>query len=157
VHLAVGDVEDAVRMCAEAIELGVFAQAIRPPTVASGTSRLRLAAMASHTVDDMHAAARGLARAARAVGLDPERIGCPETLVAPVASRDDDYDPFDAEFGDDFEVARITALDLRSASPPPRAVFDGELDSLAGARDDAAGEAQAPEPPFDIERDARAA
>ena len=51
VPLIVGDERDAMRLCQEALERGVFAQAIRPPTVPAGTSRLRLAAMASHTAD----------------------------------------------------------------------------------------------------------
>ena len=39
----------AVRASERALEMGVFAQAIRPPTVPADTSRLRLAVMASHT------------------------------------------------------------------------------------------------------------
>ena len=49
VPLIVGDERDALRLCQAALERGVFAQAIRPPTVPAGTSRLRLAVMASHT------------------------------------------------------------------------------------------------------------
>jgi glycine C-acetyltransferase/8-amino-7-oxononanoate synthase len=41
----------------------VFAQAIRPPTVPAGTSRLRLAVMASHTKSELRDAARVLAEA----------------------------------------------------------------------------------------------
>ena len=41
VPLIVGDERAAMRLCQEAIERGVFAQAIRPPTVPAGTSRLR--------------------------------------------------------------------------------------------------------------------
>ena len=64
VPLIVGDAELAMRICELAIEQGVFAQAIRPPTVPAGTSRLRLAVMASHTQD--RAARRGAgARRAR--------------------------------------------------------------------------------------------
>jgi hypothetical protein len=58
-------------MCERAIERGVFAQAIRPPTVPDGTSRLRLAVMASHTPGELRKAARVLVRAAEEAGLAP--------------------------------------------------------------------------------------
>jgi glycine C-acetyltransferase/8-amino-7-oxononanoate synthase len=78
VPLVVGGERDAMRLCQAAIEQGVFAQAIRPPTVAPGSSRLRLAAMASHTASDMRMAAGVLAKAARKLGLDPSELGTPE-------------------------------------------------------------------------------
>jgi len=65
VPLLIGDARAAVAACDEALGAGVFAQAIRPPTVAEGTSRLRLAVMASHTKAELRAAARTLAGAAR--------------------------------------------------------------------------------------------
>jgi glycine C-acetyltransferase/8-amino-7-oxononanoate synthase len=70
VPLVVGDPKLAVRMCEAAIERGVFAQAIRPPTVPSGTSRLRMTVMASHTPSDLARAAEALAQAAKVVGLE---------------------------------------------------------------------------------------
>jgi glycine C-acetyltransferase/8-amino-7-oxononanoate synthase len=73
VPLIVGEARDAMRLCELAIERGVFAQAIRPPTVAAGTSRLRLATMASHTASDLRMAAGVLGAAARELGLDGER------------------------------------------------------------------------------------
>jgi 8-amino-7-oxononanoate synthase len=75
VPLVVGEERDAMRMCAAALSKGVFAQAIRPPTVPAGTSRLRLAAMASHTPMELRQAARTLGEAARDVGLDPAAMG----------------------------------------------------------------------------------
>ncbi|HEY1450505.1 MAG TPA: 8-amino-7-oxononanoate synthase [Solirubrobacteraceae bacterium] len=77
VPLIVGDERETLGLCQAALEQGVFAQAIRPPTVAAGTSRLRLAAMASHTASDMRLAAGVLAAAARKLGLDPAEIGSP--------------------------------------------------------------------------------
>jgi 8-amino-7-oxononanoate synthase len=57
VPLIVGDAGAAVAACDRALERGVFTQAIRPPTVPAGTSRLRLAVMASHTKSELREAA----------------------------------------------------------------------------------------------------
>ena len=67
----------AMALCQAAIERGVFAQAIRPPTVPPATSRLRLTAMATHTPQQMSAVARALREAALEVGLDPALVGEP--------------------------------------------------------------------------------
>jgi 8-amino-7-oxononanoate synthase len=91
VPIVVGDPEQAMRMCELALEDGVFAQAIRPPTVPEGTSRLRLAVMGAHTREELRDAARTLARAARRAGLRPG-AGVPA-----VAAHDGPGRPFDAE------------------------------------------------------------
>jgi glycine C-acetyltransferase/8-amino-7-oxononanoate synthase len=72
VPLIVGDAAMAMRICEAALEGGVFAQAIRPPTVPEGTSRLRLAVMASHTKGELREAARVLGRAALQAGFRPD-------------------------------------------------------------------------------------
>ena len=68
VPLVLGDAGRAMAVCERALERGVFAQAIRPPTVTEGTSRLRLAAMASHNTAELEWAAAQLAAAAREQG-----------------------------------------------------------------------------------------
>jgi 8-amino-7-oxononanoate synthase len=74
VPLIVGEEDMAMRLCQQAIERGVFAQAIRPPTVPEGSSRLRLTAMASHTPAELRMAAGVFGAAAREIGLDPAAI-----------------------------------------------------------------------------------
>jgi 8-amino-7-oxononanoate synthase len=69
IPLVVGDAEATVAVSAAALARGVFVQAIRPPTVASGSSRLRLATMASHTASELGQAAAAIAGAARDVGV----------------------------------------------------------------------------------------
>jgi 7-keto-8-aminopelargonate synthetase-like enzyme len=49
--LIIGDAARCMRVSEELLKLGVFAQAIRPPTVPPGTSRLRITIMATHTPD----------------------------------------------------------------------------------------------------------
>ena len=61
--LVIGDAADALAVTERALEQGVFAQAIRPPTVPEGTSRLRLTVMASHTKAELREAAKTLASA----------------------------------------------------------------------------------------------
>jgi 8-amino-7-oxononanoate synthase len=63
IPLVVGSPEDAVAASERSLESGVFAQAIRPPSVPAGGSRLRLAVMASHTRSELREAASVLARA----------------------------------------------------------------------------------------------
>ena len=63
VPLILGEADAAVAASERALERGVFAQAIRPPTVPEGSSRLRLAVMASHTKSELRDAARVLAAA----------------------------------------------------------------------------------------------
>ncbi len=71
VPLVIGAPELALKMSQEALERGVFAQAIRPPTVPDGMSRIRCAVMASHKPDELADAARVLQKAAIAVGFAP--------------------------------------------------------------------------------------
>jgi 8-amino-7-oxononanoate synthase len=71
VPLVVGDAGLAARVCEAALERGVMAEALRPPTVAAGTSRVRLSVLASHTKDELRDAAQVLGRAALQVGFRP--------------------------------------------------------------------------------------
>ncbi len=82
VPLLVGDERTALALCQGALERGVFAQAIRPPSVPAGTSRLRLTAMASHTPAELRRAARVLGEVARKQGLDPAKLGAPAQRAA---------------------------------------------------------------------------
>jgi 7-keto-8-aminopelargonate synthetase-like enzyme len=52
-------------ICERLLAAGVFAQAIRPPTVPPGTCRLRLTEMATHRVDDLRRAAQLIGAAIR--------------------------------------------------------------------------------------------
>jgi 8-amino-7-oxononanoate synthase len=59
VPVIVGEDRAALELCARLLEQGVFAQAIRPPSVPERTARLRLTPMSSHTqeqVDEVIAA-----------------------------------------------------------------------------------------------------
>ena len=70
VPVVVGGASLAVTLCERALEGGVFAQAIRPPTVPDGSSRLRLTVMANHGTDELR-------RAARVIGLAAAELGIP--------------------------------------------------------------------------------
>lgn len=69
IPVMVGDARRAVALCERVLDGGVFAQAIRPPTVPDGTSRLRLTVMANHRADELEGAARVIGRAARELGI----------------------------------------------------------------------------------------
>jgi 8-amino-7-oxononanoate synthase len=69
--IVVGESRRAIRICEAALERGVFAQTVRPPAVAPGWSRVRLAVMASHRSEELRVAARILGQVARAAGFKP--------------------------------------------------------------------------------------
>ena len=71
VPLVVGDAELALRIVDHALELGVFAEAVRPPSIPDGTARVRLSAMASHTRAELRGAATAMGRAALRAGFRP--------------------------------------------------------------------------------------
>ncbi len=83
VPLVIGEADDAMALCERLLEEGIFAQAIRPPTVPPGTCRLRLTVMATHRVGDLRHAARQIAAAARDLGLGPAAEAGPTVTVAP--------------------------------------------------------------------------
>ena len=78
VPIVIGHAGDAVTASERALERGIFAQAIRPPTVPEGTSRLRLSVMASHTATELRDAARVLAAAVPAVSRPPADVPAPQ-------------------------------------------------------------------------------
>ena len=86
VPLVIGEAEDAMALSERLLAEGVFAQAIRPPTVPPGTCRLRLTTMATHRIADLRHAARLIGRAARDLG-----------LLAPVTGPAEPADPALAE------------------------------------------------------------
>ena len=117
-----------MRVCELALERGVFAQAIRPPTVPDGSSRLRLAVMASHGKGELRDAARTLAQAVAAPVCAP-RISQPP-VTAPPAAEPLEAEPEPAAHWDEQRPpvrARASRPSDDDAPPPPRnRPFDGE-------------------------------
>jgi glycine C-acetyltransferase/8-amino-7-oxononanoate synthase len=100
VPLLVGEESAALALCQGALEQGVFAQAIRPPSVPAGTSRLRLTAMASHTEAELREAACVLGTVARELGLDPAAISEQAAPKAPRQTQAESGVPSGNERGD---------------------------------------------------------
>ena len=130
--LVVGQASAAVQAAEMALDEGVYAQAIRPPTVPPMTSRLRLAVMASHRVEELRRAARVLARATREAGPIAEQLEDPELEY----ELDEPHPYFE---GDEFGVAAPlqAGADLfdfeHDERPRARGVFDFEADRRLAA------------------------
>jgi glycine C-acetyltransferase/8-amino-7-oxononanoate synthase len=126
VPLIVGDEHAALSMCEALLQRGVFAQAIRPPTVAAGTSRLRLAVMASHTAEELRDAAGTLAEAARELRLDLTSRGAPaaEPQNLPASGRED------TERRPPAFARPIAPMTPSASARATSAPFDGERDVL---------------------------
>ena len=116
VPLVVGEADAAVTACEKALGQGVFAQAIRPPTVPEGSSRLRLTVMASHTKSELGDAAKKLAAAVRPAIRQTE--AAPERRLLPRQRLNVPYrDPAERE-----RAARERAA--RKAAPSESALVD---------------------------------
>ncbi|MDP2689389.1 MAG: 8-amino-7-oxononanoate synthase [Deltaproteobacteria bacterium] len=63
IPIAVGDAGRAVALSQRLLDAGVFIQAIRPPTVPAGSSRLRATVTAAHTKDDIETALKAIKEA----------------------------------------------------------------------------------------------
>ena len=68
--LILGSADVASRFAEVLLSHGVYAPAIRPPTVPEGTSRLRISVMASHTTEDLETAVKGFVAARAAMQID---------------------------------------------------------------------------------------
>lgn len=123
VPVIVGDERDATSLCEAVLDRGVFAQAIRPPTVAQGTSRLRLTVMASHTAEELREAAGVIGAAARELGLDLAATG---SRTARASGRERETDELERQ------VSALTPVTTAGAPREPiasgGAPFDGERD-----------------------------
>lgn len=73
--VVVGEPERAMEASRLLEEAGIFARAVRPPTVSAGTSRLRLSVCAGHEVASLRAAAEEIARALQRVMASPQQVG----------------------------------------------------------------------------------
>lgn len=128
IPLIAGDERAAMSLCEAALQRSVFAQAIRPPTVAPGTSRLRLTVMASHTPEELRGAARALGASAGELGLDLARMGSP---VADAPLRVDEHEDLELDVPAFAQGAPAAMRPAEARSPEARQVsapFDGERD-----------------------------
>jgi 8-amino-7-oxononanoate synthase len=112
VSLMIGDPELAREISERALERGVFAQTIGPPSVPVVGARIRLAVSAAHRPRELEEAARTLAQAARAAGFEPR-----SRALAAVESAADGRAPFDHE----------------GPARDPRAPFDHEAPAVRRA------------------------
>ena len=71
--IVVGSAESAVALAREVEAAGFFVQAIRPPTVPEGTSRLRLTASADYDAAFIDALVGAIAEGASKLGISPKR------------------------------------------------------------------------------------
>ena len=124
VPLVVGDADLTVALCERALERGVFAQAIRPPTVPDGTSRLRLTVMATHREAELRHAGNVVGTAARDLGLTTEASEWDWEEPLPHATHAADPDPV--------KVPRTPAIGAPSlASQMPPGPLSIDLDEAA--------------------------
>jgi 8-amino-7-oxononanoate synthase len=68
IPVLIGDAPRTMELSARLLDMGVFVQGIRPPTVPAGTARLRVTVMSTHTAEDLRYALEAFARVCRGAG-----------------------------------------------------------------------------------------
>jgi 8-amino-7-oxononanoate synthase len=145
VPLILGEEQAAMRMCQEAIERGVFAQAIRPPTVPAGSSRLRLTAMATHTASELEMAATVFGDAARAIGIEPASLE-----PAPAERQRSDEEERELVYT---ELTALATVRSDANEESALAPFDLERDANAAGSPIPVAALAGADAPFDFERE----
>ncbi len=69
IPVLIGEAERALAMAEKLFEHGVYAPAIRPPTVPKGTSRIRVTVTSEHTSEQLDAALEAFRKAGKDLGL----------------------------------------------------------------------------------------
>lgn len=69
IPILIGENEKAVQFSQKLFEAGIYAPAIRPPTVPQGTARLRISLMATHTMPDLEKALQVLVKIGKKIHL----------------------------------------------------------------------------------------
>jgi glycine C-acetyltransferase len=69
VPVLVGGAEKTMEFSRQLLDLGVFVQGIRPPTVPAGSCRLRCTLMATHTEEDIEEAVASITRVGMELGV----------------------------------------------------------------------------------------
>jgi len=83
VPIEIGEARPTMELSERLLEGGVFAQGIRPPTVAEGSCRLRFTVMATHEAGELRRAAALAGAAARELGI---ATSSPTVEAAPIAA-----------------------------------------------------------------------
>ena len=69
IPVLIGSENTTLSLQEELFNRGVWAQAVRPPTIPMGTSRIRLTPMATHTKDQLKQVVTAFSEAGRALGI----------------------------------------------------------------------------------------
>ncbi len=84
IPVVVGDVRKALALAEGLLERGVFARAIRPPTVPQGTARVRVTVSSTHQTSHLERALDAFEQAGRTLGL----LASPVSSAAPSGQQD---------------------------------------------------------------------
>lgn len=116
--VVIGDATATMTVCEELLEQRVFAQGIRPPTVPTGTSRLRLTVSASHTPQELQRAAAAIGEVARRNGLTGGHAA-PPSMTSLESDALAEWSAPASPPGGIFDVEQLDSAELRATRATP--------------------------------------